>query len=179
MIETKIKGINQFYFPKGEHIPEAINDGEHHWQLKAIPQIMQDYLENAYDIRAIAARTIPDWGFAEWLYVYWYETIDLNRVDKDAAANVKLDLYFEKTVILRYGIACCLLGCTNCWHALIMPEHPFAADPQRLNWDKIIEDEVTLKDCPTCGSKLKLPVVKIIGKAETPELPDDFDNLGD
>ncbi|MEM9955328.1 MAG: hypothetical protein AAF846_27240 [Chloroflexota bacterium] len=159
----RLKNNDLYYIAKSEEIPDTLNDGKMTWKIHKPSDFIKDYLRSSTNMRAIIARTIPDWGFAMVYYVYWYnQDVDLDKLDQTLKYTITEPIEFKYTIVLEYDVISCRF-CGSAWHTLLPASSEFAARPVVQHHQFIYRNFEKLV-CPNCNGSFDPTVVAILAK---------------
>lgn len=161
MLKAIIKGVTHLYLKKDEPLPARVNEAGVTYEVQQIHDEMLNEILKSDQIRILITPLSPLRQRAVIQLVYWYDGTDATITDAAMDTENTRDL-FDNTVVLIPDISCCTGDCGKCFYTLLMSGANLSTEPPELNWDKIKNNNVTIKDCPNCGGSFRQPVILII-----------------
>jgi hypothetical protein len=167
MITIRPEGVDYYlYFPKGE-VPATPEIGG--LTVYRLPEaFMLQQLPATQDFRLVLERSVLMPTDALVYYLHWDDGLDLEALDRRVLDGIIREADFAQAAKTLYQGTICD-RCRTMWDTLVMPTGEiYPGLPVAFAHAKVARHAI-IRHCPACGARFRQLVVKIFGRAASPE----------
>jgi|GEM_PF-5506336 len=162
MRKLKLFGYERYLLAKHDNIPTTVTYEDK--QYDVVRWEVPSELKNASDFRLIMDAPHVNYTKVSLYHLYWYQSHDLDVLDNLPDEQPINETHFRYSIATHYHTSlCCIDSCKRRWRALVA-DMLFRTRPQVLKYSRLTE--IAKLSCPACGTKFRIPVVKIFGEVE-------------